>query len=95
MAHDPLADDQGTDGALEAAARRLERAVGLLEGRVRSLNSDAQASSSGLFEEDRANLADELDSARARERALSEAGAEASAALGRAIDELRALKEAG
>jgi hypothetical protein len=94
MSGDPLADDLNTDGALEAAARRLERAVGLLEARVQSLSSDAQASSSGLFETDRSNLAEELDAARARERALSEAGAEASAALGRAIGELRDLKEA-
>lgn len=95
MSQDPLAEDLGTDGAVEAAARRLERAVGLLEARVQSLRSDAQASSGGLFEEDRANLAEELDAARARERALSEAGEAASAALGRAIAEIRTLQGAG
>ncbi len=95
MSRDPLADDLGTDGALEAAARRLERAVGLLEARVQSLRTDADASSGGLFEEDRAQLAAELDQARGRERDLSEAGVEASAALGRAIAELRTLQGAG
>jgi hypothetical protein len=95
MARDPLADDVETDGALEAAARRLERAVGLLEARVQSLRTDADNSAGGLFEEDRSQLAEELDQARGRERELSEAGAEASAALGRAITELRGLKETG
>lgn len=91
MTGDPL-EDGAAEGALEAAAKRLERAVALLEGRVRALKTDADASAGGLFEEDRANLAAELDASRARERALEEAGAEASAALGRAIE---ALKEAG
>lgn len=95
MARDPLADDMETDGALEAAARRLERAVGLLEARVQALRLDADASAGGLFEEDRSQLAEELDRARGRERALSEAGAEASAALGHAIEELRSLRDAG
>lgn len=94
MSRESLADGVNTDGALEAAARRLERAVGLLEARVQSLRSDADASSGGLFEEDRAKLAADLDQARGRERDLSEAGAEASAALGRAISELRALQGA-
>ena len=44
----------------------------------------------GLFDQDRANLAAELDEARARERELEAAGAEASEALGRAIQEIRA-----
>jgi hypothetical protein len=88
MADDPL-EGAGTDGALEAAARRLERAIALLEGRVQVLKTDADASSGGLFEEDRAQLADRLDESHARERALEEAGAEASAALGRAISALR------
>jgi hypothetical protein len=90
MADDPL--EGGTDGALEAAARRLERAIGLLEGRVQALQSEAGASAGGLFEEDRARLAHALDESHARERELEEAGAEASAALGHAIT---ALKEAG
>ena len=44
----------------------------------------------GLFDQDRSRLAAELDAARARERALEEAGAQASQALGRAIEEIRA-----
>lgn len=95
MAQDPLADDTGVDGALEAAARRLERAVELLTARVQNLRSDADASSGGLFEEDRSNMAEALDAAHARQRELSEAGAEASAALGRAIAEIRTLQGAG
>ena len=95
MSRDPLADDVNTDGALEAAARRLERAVSLLEARVDALRASNEATSSGLFEQDRAELAQALDQARGRERALEEAGAEASEALGRAIAELRSLKEAG
>lgn len=91
MAENPL-EGAETDGALEAAARRLERAVSLLEGRVQALQSDAQVSAGGLFEEDRSQLAQALDACRARERELEEAGAEASAALGRAI---AALREAG
>lgn len=90
MAEDP--QEGGAEGALEAAAKRLERAVGLLKGRVRALKSQAGASAGGLFEEDRAQLAQQLDDSHARERTLEEAGAEASAALGRAI---AVLKEAG
>ena len=60
MTGDPL-EDGAAEGALEAAAKRLERAVALLEGRVRALKTDAVASAGGLFEEDRANLAAELD----------------------------------
>jgi hypothetical protein len=95
MSRDPLPDDLEANGPLEAAARRLERAVGLLEGRVQALRTDADASAGGLFEEDRSQLAAELDQARGRERELSEAGTQASAALGRAIAELRAMREAG
>jgi hypothetical protein len=87
-----LLEDGAAEGALEAAAKRLERAVGLLQGRVQALQSAAGASAGGLFEEDRSQLAEELDASRSRERALEEAGTEASAALGRAI---AALKEAG
>jgi hypothetical protein len=43
-----------------------------------------------LFDQDRAQLASDLDAARARERELEEAGAQASAALAKAISEIRA-----
>ena len=80
-----------SDGsALEAAAKRLERATMLLQQRLASRVSEAGAAAGGAFDQDRANLAAELDAARARERELLAAGADASAALGRAIDDIRA-----
>jgi hypothetical protein len=78
----------GGDNALDQAAKRLERAVAMLEQRLgRQLKA---ARENGVLDQDRARLAAELDEAKARERALEEAGAEASAALGRAILEIRA-----
>lgn len=78
-----------SESALELAARRLERAVMMLEQRLAERLRQAGAEAGGLFDQDRAKLAAELDEARARERELEEAGAEASAALGRAILEIR------
>ncbi|MFC3068206.1 DUF4164 family protein [Phenylobacterium soli] len=77
------------ESALELAAKRLERAILTLEQRLAQKLKQAGAEVGGLFDQDRAKLAAELDEARARERALEEAGAEASAALGRAIAEIR------
>jgi len=77
------------DSTLEIAAKRLERAVFLLEQRLAERLKSAGEEAGGLFDQDRAKLAAELDEARARERQLEEAGAEASAALGRAILEIR------
>ena len=77
------------DSALDLAARRLDRALAMLESRMQSHVAQATAEAGGLFDQDRANLAAELDAARSRERALEEAGAQASEALGRAITELR------
>ena len=76
--------------ALDLAVRRLERAVAMLESRMTDRMAEAGAEAGGLFDQDRARLAAELDAAKARERALEEAGAQASQALGRAIDEIRA-----
>ena len=76
------------DDSIEQAARRLERAVLLLEHRLSRLSGEAEAG--GLFDQDRSKLAVELDAARARERELAEAGEQASKALGRAITEIRA-----
>ena len=76
------------DDSIEQAARRLERAVLLLEQRLSRLSGEAEAG--GLFDQDRSKLAVELDAARARERELAEAGEQASKALGRAITEIRA-----
>lgn len=76
--------------ALDLAARRLERAVAMLESRMGEKMATASAEAGGLFDQDRARLAAELDASRSRERALEEAGAQASEALGRAIEEIRA-----
>jgi hypothetical protein len=78
------------ESALDLAAKRLERAVHVLEQRLAQRLKQAGAEAGGLFDQDRALLAAELDRAKARERELAEAGAEASAALGRAIVEIRA-----
>ena len=78
------------EGVLDAAIQKLDRAVALLETRVVGAVRDAQAHAGGAFDQDRANLASELDAARARERELQEAGGEAARALGRAIAEIRA-----
>jgi hypothetical protein len=75
------------EGALDQAVKRLDRAVALLEQRMARA---APAGEAGLFDQDRARLAAELDQARAREKELEAAGAEASAALGRAIAEIQA-----
>ncbi|HZZ89609.1 MAG TPA: DUF4164 family protein [Caulobacteraceae bacterium] len=81
---------QGPDGALELAARRLERAVALLEQRIAQKLAAASAGAGTAFDEDRTRLAAALDEARARERELEDAGAAASQALARAIAEIRA-----
>ena len=85
------------ESALELAAKRLDRAIGALERRLAE-GSKAQArkppggDAGDLFgrEPDEAGLKAELDRVRERERELETAGAEASAALGRAIQEIRA-----
>jgi hypothetical protein len=91
--------------ALDLAVRRLERAVSQLEQRLaaksaetkRALAAAAAATAAGgavapgLFEEDeKAQLVADLEAAREREKALEEAGEQASVALGRAIAEIRA-----
>ncbi|MFN3856713.1 MAG: DUF4164 family protein [Caulobacter sp.] len=80
-------ETEGT--ALDLAARRLERALHVLEQRMADRLKEAGAEAGGLFDADRARLAAELDASRAREKALEEAGAQASEALGKAIDEIR------
>lgn len=84
------------EDAFAAAEQRLKRALGAIESRFKALQARAEAAKgdeavSLASEEDRARLADELDAARAREAALSEAAGEASAACGEAIAELRAI----
>jgi hypothetical protein len=81
--------DTPDDAPLEAAARRLDRALSILGSRVNELTQRAEAGAGGLFDYDRSKLAAELDAARAREKELEEAGAQASEALARAIAQIR------
>jgi hypothetical protein len=81
--------DAGGGGALELAARRLERALVLLEQRLAQRIAEAGDGAGAAFDEDRSALAAQLAQSRARERELEEAGAAASAALARAIAEIR------
>lgn len=74
------------ENTLDLAMKRLERALALLEQRRGAPDDEG----GGLFDQDRAKLAEELDQSKAREKALEAAGAEASAALGRAIAEIKA-----
>ncbi|MDP1874422.1 DUF4164 family protein [Phenylobacterium sp.] len=85
--------DPASESAIDQAARRLERAIALLEQRLGEAKGRAGLEAGGLFDQDRAKLAAELDEARAREKALAAAGVEASAALGRAIAEIREVLE--
>src|SRR6478735_12851865 len=80
--------EAGTDDALEKAVRRLGTALMHLEDRFNRMTGHSQVG--GMFEDDRAKLAAELDAARSRERDLAQAGEQASQALGRAIGEIRA-----
>ena len=79
-----------TMGALEAALHRLDQAVAQLDLRIGALSAKAEGANGGLFDADRAQLAADLDAARGRERDLEAAGLQASAALGRAIADIRA-----
>ena len=85
-----MTQEAETETGLDAATRRLERATALLESRLDSLVQNA-SSTGGLFDEDRAKLADELDAARGRERELKSAGEDAAKALDHAIAEIRSV----
>ncbi len=83
------------EAPLDAAIKRLEHALAVLDGRVKALSGRAEGGTGGLFDFDRSQLAAELDAARSRERALEEAGAGAAEALDRAIATVReALQQA-
>lgn len=99
----PMIPADGT--ALDLAVRRLERAVSSLEQRLAAKAAEAKSAPSSrtadvsgapsLFpeafgDEERARLVADLEAAREREKALEEAGEQASVALGRAIAEIRA-----
>ena len=78
--------EPSSESPLDQAVKRLERAVSQLEQRLAGVGGGDR----GLFDQDSARLAVELEKAREREKELEEAGAEASAALGRAIAEIKA-----
>jgi hypothetical protein len=82
-------ESSGSDVTLGAAVQRLDRALSLLESRMTAALQQARPLAGGLFDADRDHMAAELDAARARERELKDAGAEAARALGRAIEEIR------
>ena len=77
------------EGSLEAASQRLTRALETLEERLQNRGAPSGETGNG----DAERLQGELDTARERERALEEAAAEASAALGRAAEQIRAALE--
>jgi len=81
--------DGNSETALDAASRRLDLALARLESRLGGMAATAKAEIGGLFDNDRAQLAAELDAARARERELKAAGVEAAEALDKAIAEIR------
>jgi hypothetical protein len=85
-----MTDETQTPIGLDEAARRLDQALSRLEVRMSALAGQAESSNGGLFDQDRAHLAAELDASRARERELEEAGAAASQALRHAIAGVRA-----
>ena len=78
------------EAPLEAAIKRLEQALAVLDGQVTELSSGrAEGGEGGLFDVDRSQLAAELDASRARERALEDAGLATAEALDRAIGAVR------
>lgn len=79
---------------MDDAVRRLEVAIGRLEGRLDGLferleGNRARDREADALRVDRARLATDLDAARARERELQRLADEASEALGAAISEVR------
>ncbi len=85
-----MSQDAGREAKIDRAIRRLDRAATLLDQRISRRISEAEAQGGSMIDGDRARLAAELDAARGRERELESAGQEASAALARAIAEVRA-----
>lgn len=96
-----MTDDLPPEGSLDRAIQRLDRALLVLETRLAERPAAMGRDSGDLFADDgaanreRQRLAAELNAARAREKALEEVAAEASAALGRAAAEVRAALAAG
>ena len=89
MAQHPNHPDAEGEATLDAAVKRLEQSLAVLDGRVKELSGRAEGGAGGLFDFDRSKLAAELDAARSRERALEDAGADAARALDKAIASVR------
>ena len=81
---------RGGEGSLDAATQRLTEALEALESKLQSRGGEGASNGDGAEAE---RLRGELDAARERERQLEEAAAEASAALGRAAEQIRAALE--
>ena len=79
----------GAGARLEVAARRLEQAVARLRQRLAARLAEANADVGGLFDHDRSLLAAELDAAKARNRELEAAAADARAAVEQAMVQMR------
>jgi hypothetical protein len=73
------------ESPLDQAVKRLDRAISQLEQRL----AGGTSKGADLFDQGGVNLAAELEKAKVREKELEQAGAEASAALGRAIAEIK------
>ena len=80
------------ESALDQAARRLDRALSLLEQELAGRRAGGEGE---LFDPARSGIAAELERSRQRERELQAAGAEASRALGQAIAEIEAVLGGG
>jgi hypothetical protein len=87
-------EEPGNHSEMDDAVKRLETAIGRLEGRLDGLFERLEAHrardrEATALRVDRARLATDLDAARARERELQRLADEASEALGAAISEVR------
>jgi hypothetical protein len=76
------------ESLFDQAVKRLDRAISLVEQKLASGSPVTPGPDA-----EREQLAQDLAEARAREKELELAGAEASAALARAIDEINAALE--
>lgn len=86
------------DDPLLAAVTRLNGALARIEGQAKKLRGRVERAETAALgardsDDDRARLADALDTTRAREAALQQAAQHASDALDRAIGELRLMVE--
>jgi hypothetical protein len=81
--------EPSSENPLDQASKRLDQALRKLEQRLARQGEAGGDLFGAAPDRDVAELAAELAESRAREQALEAAGAEASAALGRAIAEIR------